>query len=526
MIADFDRETLPGEPFDVCIVGSGAAGIAIARTFIGAGLRVIVLESGGPRADDATTDLQRSLVEGRPHAGVHSGRARCLGGTTTLWGGQALPLQAIDFEPRPWVPQSGWPIRLSDLQPHFAGAAEVMQLRETRFDASIPHFRGRSIPEFASGTLDYGASQWSPVPDFARAWRGQLESATDVQVWQRANVVEIVPATDGTRIDHLKLRSLSGRTAELRARFHILCVGGIETARLLLASRSVQPAGVGNGHDQVGRNFQDHISVRCGWLHPLDRPRLHDAFDLSYDRGVKYYPKLLASPELQRRERMLNAIGNVVTEIAPDSLTQRLKDVARAVLHRRWDPVARGPVRWQLREWGALLGAGWRFAAQRRAFTPRTGRVWLEAHLEQEPSAESRITLAAECDALGVPRTKVSWKPTAASWRTARAFAREVGEEFQRLGLARFESILPNSDDDAEWTPITGDLNHHIGTARMSDSPEHGVVDARGRVHGLPNLYVASSAVFPTGGSSNPTFTLLALALRIAADVRGRCAQP
>lgn len=521
MMLDFESDPIPAEGFDVCLIGAGAAGIALARALAPSGLRVAILESGGGRREEATEDLQRSLVTGRPHAGIHSGRTRRFGGTTTIWGGQALPLQAIDFAHRPWVPHSGWPIGEADLVPHYAAARAIMGLREPHFDARIAHFAGRRLPSFAPGTVEYAASQWSPQPDFARAYRGELAAAPNVFIWQHANVSEILPDTGGTRIEAVEVRSLNGRKARVTAREFVLCAGGIESARLLLVSRSRWPAGLGNAHDLVGRYFQDHASVACGRLTPLNRAGLHDAFDLSYHDGAKFFPKLLAHPEFQQREGILNALVNVIPEIEPESLAQFLKDVARALVLRKWNPVPRKGVRLDPRQLGTIAAAGWRFAVRRRAFVPRGGPIRLEAHVEQEPNPESRIQLAEECDALGLPRTRLTWKPTEASWRTARCFSTLAGAQLEQAGLARFESTLPARDDDAEgWLAITGDLNHHIGTTRMHEDPRHGVVDAHCRVHGLPNLSIASSSVFPTGGSSNPTFTLLALTYRLAARLR------
>lgn len=521
MMLDFESEPIPEQPFDVCLIGAGAAGIALARALAPSGLRLAVLESGASQREPATEDLQRSLVSGRPHAGVHSGRTRRFGGTTTIWGGQALPLQPIDFSHRSWVPLSGWPINEADVSPFYADARSIMGLGEPHFDTRISHFSGRTLPSFTPGTVEYAASQWSPRPDFARAYKSQILAATNVYVWQHANVREILPNGDGTRIASVEVCSLGGRRTHVRAKEFVLCAGGIESARLLLASRSHWPAGVGNAHDLVGRYFQDHASVACGWLHPLDRERLHDAFDLSYHGGAKFFPKILAHPQLQQRERILNALGNVIPEIEPDSLAQFLKDVARAVVLRKWNPVPRNGVRLDPRQLGSIVAASWRFLVRRRAFVPRSGPIRFEAHVEQEPNPESRLELSEECDALGMPRTRLNWKPTASSWRTARVFSMAAGLELERAGLARFESTLPaRDDDDSAWLRITGDLNHHMGTTRMHADPRHGVVDSHCRVHGLPNLSIASSSVFPTGGSSNPTFTLLALAYRIAARLR------
>src|SRR5580700_3997756 len=111
MIIDFS-ELENGQVIDtdICIVGAGAAGITIAKEFIGTRYKVLVLESGGFEREAQTQELYDSEVVGLPHVSIHDGRIRILGGTTTLWGGQALRFDAFDMQHRSWVPQSGWPI--------------------------------------------------------------------------------------------------------------------------------------------------------------------------------------------------------------------------------------------------------------------------------------------------------------------------------------------------------------------------------------------------------------------------------
>ena len=93
---------------DLCVIGSGAAGMAMAREFLNTKYTVLVLEAGGLSHEIKSQDPYRSKVVGLPHTGVHTGRARVFGGTTTLWAGQALPLSPIiDFKARDWVPPFG-----------------------------------------------------------------------------------------------------------------------------------------------------------------------------------------------------------------------------------------------------------------------------------------------------------------------------------------------------------------------------------------------------------------------------------
>jgi choline dehydrogenase-like flavoprotein len=522
MIRDLNDNQEPEEcSADVCIIGGGAAGIALARELKGSGYRTIILEGGGVSREPETDDLYRSVVEGRSHTGVHTGRARVLGGTTTLWGGQALPLHPLDMQRREWVPHSGWPITNDDIARYYPRVLRLLKLEENDFTRQIRHIRRRVSPNFSADLLDLVYSQWSPTPNFATAYRQELASTPDVDVWLHANVTELLLNPNGDSISHAEVRSLRERRARVSAKFFVICCGGIETARLLLASRSRFPNGIGNEHDLVGRFFQDHIAIQCGLIRPRNRKSFCNIFDQSLDHGVKFYPKLVAAEELQRRHQILSVIGNCYTVLDPNSGISQAKTLASDLRSRRWDKVTFGGFLAALRAGRELLPAGWRLLAQRRIYSSPNGTMYLEAHVEQEPDPESRILLSSECvDALGMPRTVVRWRPSAASVRSARIFAEVVAREFARLGFADIEMTLPSDGDSAAWENLCGDLNHHMGTARMSEDPSQGVTDPHCVVHGVQNLFVASSAVFPTSGSSNPTFTLLALTYRIADELR------
>lgn len=509
---------------DVCIVGAGAAGLTLAREFLGTPHRVLLLESGGAQPEEETRRLYDSILApgSQPHAGVHDGRTRILGGTTTLWGGQALPLMPIDFETRAWVPHSGWPFPHTELAPYHARAGAVLQLDDVDFDENLHGAFGVARTRFDPDVAGPIYSRWSPQPDFAAAYRAQIAASDNVRAVLHANVTQIVPTADGRRIDSLELASLSGRRGTARGAHYIVCCGGIETARLLLASNRVQPAGLGNRHDVVGRYFQDHLSVRYADFLPADRRAVEDGFHAFYRRRTKYYPFLTAGRAFQQRERTLNISAAVVFGSSDDSPVERAKIVLREVRAGR-------PHRVPPRQWlalaahaGSVTRQAHRFLVRRRQYTAPDAPLFVGSTAEQEPNPASRVTLDLEQrDALGTPRTRLDWRLTPLTGHTLRAFARALRGEFRRVGLGELRLHPWVETPDGAWTAHVRDTSHHIGTARMHTDPRQGVVDADGRVHDLENLHLASSAVFPTGGHSNPTFTLLLLTLRLADRLKG-----
>lgn len=524
MIDDLDLlDTASPLSADICIIGSGAAGVALAREFIGSKQTVLVLEGGGGRHEPRTHELYRSHVVGLPHTGIHEGRARTLGGTTTLWAGQALPLCPIDFEARSWVPRSGWPLNFEDLQPFYRRAEAVMQLPTQTYDERAWPEGGTSPPDYDRSVMRPCFSQFAREPNFAKMYAEELRAAPNVRVILHANAIALNTDPMGQTVTGVSVRSLSGKSATVTARVYLVCCGGIETARLLLASPGADGRGVGNQHDLVGRYFQDHIHVIAAPIQTTNRKRLAKLYAPFKRDGIKFLPRFVASEELQRREHILNASGDVTYPPEGDSPVEAAKDLLRAIRQpelrsragRAFGAIARRPDK--------LAVAAFRHYVSRQSAADTSGTPYLGIAIEQEPNPESRVYLGEETDELGMRRTVLDWRLTARDRRTVEVFARAAAKELERLGLGCVDLAdfaLP--EDLHELGKRIHDAYHHIGTARMSDDPNTGVVDKNLRVHGVDNLYVASSAVFPTGGFSNPTLTILALCTRLSDHLKAR----
>jgi choline dehydrogenase-like flavoprotein len=493
MILDFDSADTPPEiEADLCLAGAGAAGIALALEFVGAGQRVVVLESGGECFEPATQRLYDSELHGLPCASVHEGRARRFGGTTTMWAGQALPLDEIDFEARDWVPGSGWPLTVSDLQPYYRRAERLLGLPEAWYgERGWP--RGLPKPPVAEG-LTARFSTFSPTPNFATSHRAAVERAANVTVLLHANARRLVMDDSGGWVEEIDIASLSsGRAGRVRARRYVICCGGVETPRLLLASRV--------GNDQVGRYFQEHVHVNVPVL-AGSRRVMGRLFHGRRVGGIRHFAKLSASPALQRRERMLNVGANVSYDPNANRAVRAVKD---------------GNLLGALRYPGQLGGAVYRRVVVRQKASEGFGTMYFCVQTENAPRRESRVTLSGRTDALGMPRAVVDWRVGDEELRTAELFARRLSALLRGSGLGNLDLAgFPLPRDFALLRERVAGGAHHIGTTRMAKHPRDGVVDRDCRVFGVENLFVAGSAVFPTGGWSNPTLTLLALCYRLA----------
>jgi choline dehydrogenase-like flavoprotein len=520
MIRDFaQRDGKTDYAADVCIVGAGAAGIAIAREFVGTPYRILLLEAGGMASERDTQKLYEGEVVGRRHVGLLEGRERVFGGTTTVWGGQAIRLDEFDLGPRSWVPYSGWPVSKEELEPYYERAARVLRLGPAlSYQDLCTAFRIQP-PAFDPSRLRMECTQWSPAPNFAKTYGAELRSAPGICVLLHANVTSIVTNETATAVDRVEFKTLAGKEGAARARHYVVCCGGIETARLLLASDSVQPHGLANDHDLVGRFFQDHIHFGFGGLPRADRRRLENWFESFYVRGLKYYPVISLGCQKQREEGLLSIHGSVGFGDAPGSPVHALKRLF-AIAFRGSRPRP-GEVRYLLglglSRPGDALRLLYRLYIGKRAGTSGRGPIGLGAQAEHAPNPDSRVTLGEERDRLGMRKVRLDWRLGELERRTLQGYLKTIGGEFARLGLSSVDPKWAAAfDQPDQWLAGVHDSAHHMGTARMHESPRRGVVDPHCRVHGVVNLYLGSSAVFPTSGRSNPTLTIIALCLRIA----------
>ncbi len=518
----------------VCIIGGGAAGITMALEFERRGIDAILLESGGFKPDAETIDLYRGENVGIPYEFGDGFRSRFLGGGSNCWGGWCRPFDNQDMERRDWVPNSGWPFKREELSPYYERAHPFLHLGPNNFDVEYwvkainrPDVRRMTLP---SGRVQDSISQFSPPMRFGKTYREDLRSAKHVRVYLYANVVDIETESTGQTVRRVQVQTLSGRRMSVEARQTILCTGGIENARVLLSANRNHANGLGNANDLVGRYFMEHprlklgkVRFRPGWL----RNKLYDIMFHYLNpavsaNGIHAAAQMQISPETQRREGLLN--GRIwFWSIFPGEGTPAADALVRMKhrLHGKIDPhhsffgdlftMARQPLNTINFIAARQLQPLW--------FMKEMHFQWIkEARFqmicEPTPDPDSRVTLSDARDKLGMRRARVDWRLDEQVKRTFDRSLAIVADELHEAGIA--EVTL---DPPLEGQPFPASLEgtwHHMGTTRMHDSPKHGVVDRDCRIHGMANMYVAGSSVFPTAGANFPTFTLVALSLRLA----------
>ncbi len=508
MIEDFAGHP-DGAAFDVdvCVVGAGPVGIAVAREFAGSATSVLVIETGGLEPAPETELLNDGETPGLPLPTLLDGRTRAFGGATKLWPGQCIRLDDADFAARDWVPDSGWPITAADLLPFYRRAEDWFGIGGDAFDERAWARFGLTPPPFAADRLVHRSSIYTPFPDTGSHLREEFAGSSNIRVLLHAVAVRLHAGADGS-VESVDLRALDGRTGSVRAGAVVLAGGGVENARLLLVSE------LGNRHDTVGRWFSEHPTL---WVDlDVERPEaLQRFYGRLGRRTIRYLPKIRLSPLAQRAQRVLNGVADVTYELREPAGRVAARELSSALQGRRLPRgLGAADVAGAARELGPVAAAAFRRFALGRPSAAPLDRARVKVLMEQAPNRDSRITLAAEQDALGVPKARVDWRLTELDRRTAEVLTGTLDAEFRRLGLGRLRDLDRLADDG--WTDGVEEACHHMGTTRMSVDPRSGVVDADLQVHDVPGLYACGSSVFPTGGYANPTLTIVALALRLA----------
>jgi choline dehydrogenase-like flavoprotein len=523
---------------DICVIGAGPVGISLALELVRLGRSVLLLESGATGLTTAAQHLADAhIAVPKYHVPMNIAVQRSLGGTSNLWGGRCVPMDAMDFESRPAVPGAVWPITFADVEPDFAGACAYLGCGPAEFERPIDGLR-IDDPDFRFDRLE----RWSQQPRLGKTYANRLRNEPNIDLRLTATVVGFSFLADG-RVDTIEVRDAAGRPVSIRARKIVLAAGGLENTRLLLAARQDTPNRFGGEHGPLGRYYMGHLYGSSAEM--VIEPALDRGIDYFRDpHGYYVRRRFTPSPDLQRRAGLSNVSlwpdypviynprhRDAILSFAYLALSVPWLGRRIVVESIRRNYLGPNPVR-RLPHIGNVLRAMPRTAAfipsflhQRYLARPRmpgffqrnaARRYAVRFHAEHLPDPESRAVLTQDRDALGLPRLAIDLRYTEADAepliRAHDCFAAWLA----RTGLGTMEWTVPPERRAAHIIDQCYDGHHQIGLTRMAATQQEGVVDADCRVFGAANLFIAGSSVFPTSSAANPTLTAVALALRLA----------
>lgn len=523
------RKLADGESIetDVCIVGAGASGIALALELINTPFNVALFESGGLKLKHKTQLLYRGESTGRPYFDIEFTKQRYFGGATNKWFGRCRPLDNIDFERRDWVPYSGWPFGKEELDPYYERAHTVCQLAPYNYDPSFWEDNEKKALPFDNTGIESKIFQFSPPTRFGKEYLTDIENAKNFKIFLFSNAVSISLNPDGKKVDHVKFVTLNGKTFKVNAKIFILAASALEITRLLLVSNDIQNSGIGNHNDMVGRFFMEHPHIFCGALSSPLSPKYSNFYNvLDYSRNEGNLGTVGAlgfTEDMIRRQQLLNASAFFVRrkdyKVNKSYFSEgalALTNVVDIITHTR----APGFLFFkELKRVFRHLNIVSKILVNRmQGFIHTKDWITIRSQIETVPNPNSRVTLSTKKDRLGMNKLVLDWQLTQQDLDSFRTFQNILFNALQNIGCCMFP--FEHELDDTGW-PVTMMAGmHHMGTTRMHADSKKGVVDPNCRVQGVYNLYIAGSSVFPTSGHANPMLTIIALAIRLADHVK------
>lgn len=549
-----NAETIPfGDTLscDICVVGAGAAGITAALELARAGIKVILVEAGGTKWNSRCQDSYKGTVLNPDlHAPLDAYRHRRLGGTTAVWGGGCVPYDNIDFEYRNYVPYSGWPITAKDLEPYYRRAHEYCNCGEFTYQVreALPGAAPNMIPGLPDGEVVTSVlARFSLPTNFGSAYFTDLKNAPNIRVILEANCLSIDVTLNGDRVSQLTLVSPRKERFRIQAKAFVLAAGGLEVTRLLLASNQVHKDGIGNHSGWLGRCYMSHISGNIAEVKLLGDPKaVAYGYELDPD-GVYCRRRFCISEQAQRELRLLNiavmldhppmhdpAHGDGVLSLV--FFAKHIRAIGAKIPPEYSKDLAMGRtprnVYWAhmrnvLRDIPKIAMVMPEFSYKRLVPKRKMPSLVLKSEAntysmhylaEQAPNPDSRVCLSSERDAFGMPRLLVDFRISNIDAESVYRAHMLIDQKLRKYGCGYL--VFRASDAVAAIRNQVGAGGHDIGTTRMSKEVSQGVVDLNCRVHGVQNLFIASSAVFPTSSHANPTLTIVAIAARLADHLR------
>jgi GMC oxidoreductase/FAD binding domain len=532
---------------DICIVGAGPAGIVLALELAASGTQVLLIESGNAKFDPHAQQLgEANIADPARHAPLSQAIRRQFGGTSAIWGGRCVPLDPVDFAAREYAGTPPWPMAYEDLLAHYPKACEYAGCGPADFfsPTALPGAQPTVVPGLPDGPVTSSQlERWASPADFGKRYYADIARHRLVTCMLNAQCTGVEFGDNPEHVAWLAIKAPGGKPLRAVANRYVLAGGGIATTRLLLASNRVHHAGLGNLGGKLGCYYMGHISGKIADISFSGDP-LHTVFGFERDPAGSYCRKRFSvSGEQQSANRLLNcALWLDNPRLADPNhgsgiLSLALLALTAPVLNRRLAPDAivaaavgdRGSLSRVphflniLRDLPAVAAFApsfvyKRYFARRRipGFFVRSGvNVYaLHYHAEHLPNEKSRIRLGDEVDAHGVRLPVVDLRFSQSDANSVIETHRLLDAHLRAHGKGRL--IYRHADLHCAVLDQARDGFHQIGTARMSADPRKGVVNADCKVHGIDNLYVSSSAVFPTSGQANPTLTIMALSVRLA----------
>ncbi|PSO25975.1 GMC oxidoreductase [Bradyrhizobium sp. MOS002] len=499
---------------DVLVIGAGIAGLLVATRLAQNGIRVLVAESGGRTQEEEKHPFNQVEQLGDTYLGAEHGRFRCLGGTSTRWGGAMLPFQEVDLDPHSAGWDIEWPIKLDALTSYQAELERMFGLNSGEYDFPDLLLDATGAPSSFMGRL----AKWPAFRhrNVANLLANDIRSEKGPIIWLNATATEF-HFDPASRFIRTRLQSRNGNALEVTARETVITAGAIESTRLLLLADRQHDNRIFAPHNMLGRYFYDHLSSPTARLTGMRKKALNRLVGFRFEGSTMRNLRFEPTADLRHRQGYPAGFLHIAfSETRPGGF-----DAVRRVyrkLQKGGTPTASEMMDLARGAPWLLKAAWWRFVEKRLLF-PEGAELDVHTVIEQEPRAENRISLSQKrLDEFGCPLATLHWHVSENDGRNAYALTKAFVVTWNRGSLSHLAQVELRTTEDELRTSLKlgGGIFHPGGTIRMGADASRGVVDPEFRTFGVSNLSVISTAIFPTGGGANPTMMLMMAALRAA----------
>lgn len=545
-----DAQTLEDETTfssDIAVVGAGPAGIVLALELAKAGYEVALIESGSLQFSAKTQNLgEASHFDPQFHAPMSECTRRQVGGTSTIWGGRCLPYDPVDFDRRSYIPNSDWPIGYEEIAGYFQRACDYFLCGKSEFQIeNIPNIKQKSIvpglpdAEVLTSTLE----RWSLPTNFGKEYFNALKQSQKIKLLYNLTCTEIDTNEQGTQVELLNAKTLGGKTIRVKSQKYVLAGGALNTTRLLLASDRRHPGGIGNHSGLLGKFYMGHLSGDIAVIHfttpPQDtvfgfdrdpekiylRRRFSFTREFLHEQQLPNIVAWLGAPKFGDPAHQNGVLSSAYLALNMPVLRNYLTSTAmrKAAIGEEDRGIDRAHVMNVLKDFKQAItfvprfGYG-RYIAKRKIpalFVYSAANEYpLHYHSEQVPNPNSTVNLSDDRDELGMRRLNINLQFAQQDIDSV-VKAHSYWDRYLRKHECGYLKYVTDDLEASVWTQA-GDGFHQVGTTRMSEHPNTGVVGTNCNIHGVDNLFVASSSIFVTSGQANSTFTIVSFALRLA----------
>ena len=505
---------------DICIIGAGIAGLVIADELKKSGLKINILEAGGEKHDySLTKNLFKVKMLSYKHTGAMKGRYRVFGGSSIKWGGQLLPLNKIDFQKRSYIPNSGWPIKINSLKPFYRNCEELLGVNSESYGKIFSKkFFGKFKPKNFNN-IKFRFSKWAPFShrNLSKTLGRRCKKSKNIKIFLNTTATRIVLNKSNQEVAYIRALNDKKEKIYFKSNTFILAGGTFETVRLLLISKDINGKSIGDHSDLLGKYFHDHISIKVAEIKPKNRNLLLDHWSPKFVNSTLHTIKMEATEKWQREKKSLNVLSHIIYEEGNKSFINILREIYQSYQEGFFKIkfIKFRDIFILLKNIINIILISLFILIKKRKLPSNSADIFLYLDCEQYPNIKNQILLNDKKDEFNMNKLSINWSWSTYEIKALSEFSKEINREWENLNLGKLKWLV-DFKNAKNLKEIIKDTYHPMGGTRMSNKKTDGVVDKNLKVHNIKNLYIASCSVFPTGGSSNPTMTLILLCLRLS----------